>query len=158
MADVVALYAALFITLLIRYGGSFYGEFLDAHALPFTIIFVLWILVFYIAGLYDLRRLRNNLDFVKTLFLCIGINAALAVLLFYLIPVFGIAPKTNLLIFIVIFAFIEVFWRRFLNRAMAFGEAPNKVLIIGDGAIGDRDKEDDRRGAAAWLRDQGGDG
>ncbi len=140
VADAVALYAALFITLLIRYGGSFYGEFLDAHALPFTIIFVLWILVFYIAGLYDLRRLRNNLEFVKTLFLCIGINAALAVLLFYLIPVFGIAPKTNLLIFIVIFAFIEVFWRRFLNRAMAFGEAPNKVLIIGDGAIGEEIK------------------
>jgi exopolysaccharide biosynthesis polyprenyl glycosylphosphotransferase len=140
VADAVALYAALFITLLIRYGGRFYGEFLDAHALPFTIIFVLWILVFYIAGLYDLRRLRNNLEFVKTLFLCIGINAALAVLLFYLIPVFGIAPKTNLLIFIVIFAFIEVFWRRFLNRAMAFGEAPNKVLIIGDGAIGEEIK------------------
>ena len=136
VADAVALYAALFITLLIRYGGNFYAEFLDAHAVPFTIIFVLWIIVFYIAGLYDLRRLRNNLDFVKTLFLCLGINAALAVLLFYLIPVFGIAPKTNLLIFIVIFAFIEVFWRRFLNRAMAFGEAPNKVLIIGDGAIG----------------------
>jgi len=141
VADVVALYAALFITLLIRYGGSFYGEFWDAHAVPFTIIFILWIIVFYIAGLYDLRRLRNNLDFLKTLFLCLGVNAALAVLLFYLIPVFGIAPKTNLLIFIVVFAFIEVFWRRFLNRAMTFGEAPNKVLIIGDGAIGEEVKK-----------------
>jgi exopolysaccharide biosynthesis polyprenyl glycosylphosphotransferase len=136
VADVAALYAGLFITLIIRYGGDFYAEFLDAHAIPFTIIFVLWVIVFYIAGLYDLRRLRNNLDFVKTLLLCIGINAALAVMLFYLIPAFGIAPKTNLLIFIVIFAVIEIFWRRFLNRAMAFGEAPNKVLFIGDGAIG----------------------
>ncbi len=138
VADAVALYAALFITLLIRYQGNFYAKFLDAHAIPFTIIFVLWIIVFYIAGLYDLRRLRNNLDFIKTLFLCLGINAALAVVLFYLIPVFGIAPKTNLLIFIVIFAFIEVFWRRLLNRTLAFGEAPNKVLIIGDGTIGEQ--------------------
>lgn len=136
VADVAALYAGLFITLIIRYGGDFYNEFLDAHAVPFTIIFALWIIVFYIAGLYDLRRLRNNIEFVKTLFLCIGINAALAMALFYLIPVFGIAPKTNLIIFVVIFAFIEVFWRRFLNRAMTFGEAPNKVLVIGDGAIG----------------------
>jgi len=141
VADVVALYAGLFITLLIRYRGDFYTEFLDAHAIPFTIIFVLWVIVFYIAGLYDLRRLRNNLEFIKTLFVCLGVNAALAVSLFYLIPAFGIAPKTNLLLFIVIFAIIEVFWRRFLNRAMAFGGAPNKVLIIGDGAIGEEIKK-----------------
>jgi exopolysaccharide biosynthesis polyprenyl glycosylphosphotransferase len=140
VADTVALYVALFITLLLRYGGDFYVQFLDAHAVPFTIVFVLWTVVFYIAGLYDVRRLRNNLDFIKTLFLCLGINAALAVLLFYLVPIFGIAPKTNLLLFIAIFAFMEVFWRRFLNRAMAFGEAPNRVLIIGDGAIGEEIK------------------
>ncbi len=135
VADVAALYAGLFITLFIRYGGEFYGEFVEAHAFPFTIIFALWIVVFYIAGLYDLRRLRNNLDFLKTLFLCLSINAAIAVLLFYLVPAFGIAPKTNLLLFIIIFAIIEIFWRRFLNRAMAFGEAPNRTLVIGDGAI-----------------------
>jgi len=141
LADVAALYAGLFITLIIRYGDRFYQEFKDAHALPFTIIFALWIVVFYIAGLYDLRRLRNNLDFVKTLALCIGVNAALAVSLFYLIPAFGIAPKTNLLLFIVIFAVVEVFWRRFLNRMMAFGGAPNKVLVIGDGAIAEEIKK-----------------
>jgi exopolysaccharide biosynthesis polyprenyl glycosylphosphotransferase len=135
VADAAALYAALFLTLIIRYRSAFYAQFRDAHALPFTTIFVLWIIVFYIAGLYDLRRLRNNLDFIKTLFLCIGVNAAIAVSLFYLVPAFGIAPKTNLLLFIVIFAVIEVFWRRFLNRTMAFGEAPNKTLLIGDGAI-----------------------
>ncbi len=135
IADVATLYVALFLTLFIRYGGQFYGEFVEAHAAPFTILFVLWIIVFYIAGLYDLRRLRNNLDFIKTLFLCLGINAAIAVSLFYIIPAFGIAPKTNLLLFLVIFAVIEIFWRRFLNRAMAFGEAPNRTLIIGDGSI-----------------------
>lgn len=140
VADIVALYVGLFITLIIRYGENFYGEFLDTHAIPFTIIFALWVIVFYIAGLYDLRRLRNNLDFVKTLFLCIAINAALAMALFYLVPAFGIAPKTNLLIFIVVFAIIEILWRRFLNRVMAFGEAPNKVLVIGDGAIAEEIK------------------
>jgi exopolysaccharide biosynthesis polyprenyl glycosylphosphotransferase len=135
LADVLALYVGLFITLLIRYGGRLYEQFLNAHAVPFTIIFILWLIVFYIAGLYDLRKLRNNIDFVKTLFLCMGINAALAVLIFYATPAFGIAPKTNLLLFIVIFAVIEVFWRRFLNRTVAFGEAPNKVLMIGNGPV-----------------------
>jgi exopolysaccharide biosynthesis polyprenyl glycosylphosphotransferase len=136
VADVAALYAALFIALLIRYGGNFYTQFLNAQVFAFTVIFILWIIIFYIAGLYDLRRLRNNIDFIKTLFLCLGVNAALAVLLFYLIPAFGITPKTTLAIFIAVFAVIEIFWRRLLNRAMAFGEAPNKMLMIGGGAIG----------------------
>jgi exopolysaccharide biosynthesis polyprenyl glycosylphosphotransferase len=138
-ADVAALYVALFATLFIRYRSDFYGQF-EAQAGPFTIVFVLWIVIFYVAGLYDLRRLRNNIDFVKTLFLCLAINAAVAVILFYLIPAFGIAPKTNLLLFIVVFAIIEIFWRRFLNRAMTFGGAPNKILIVDGDPIGEEIK------------------
>ncbi len=132
LADAIALYAVLFLTLIIRYQANFYEEFEDSHAMPFTVMFFVWILVFYIAGLYDLRRLRNNIDFLKTLFLCIGINAALAVLLFYFVPAFGIAPKTNLFIFIVIFAVVEIAWRRFINSVISWGEAPNKVFLVGD--------------------------
>jgi exopolysaccharide biosynthesis polyprenyl glycosylphosphotransferase len=134
IADAAAFYAALFITLIIRYGGRFYAEFVDIHAAPFTIIFVVWIIVFYIAGLYDLRRLRNNLDFLKTLSLCIAINGAIAVLLFYFIPALGITPKTNLLLFIIIFAIVEIFLRRWMNSTISSGEAPNKVLLVGEGS------------------------
>jgi exopolysaccharide biosynthesis polyprenyl glycosylphosphotransferase len=134
VADVAALYIALFITLIIRYGGRFYEEFKDAHAVPFTIIFIIWIAVFYIAGLYDLRRLRNNLDFLKTLFLCLAINTAVAVVLFYAVPALGITPKTNLLLFIIIFAVIEIFLRRWMNSTISSGEAPNKVLLVGEGS------------------------
>ncbi len=137
IADVAALDAALYLSLFIRYSydGTSYTQFLNAQLFAFTIIFVLWIIVFYIAGLYDLRRLRNSVDFIKTLLLCLVIDAAIAVLLFYLVPAFGITPKTTLLIFVVVFAIIEIFWRRFLNHVMAFGGAPNKMLMIGDGVI-----------------------
>ncbi len=132
IADIAALYAALFLTLIVRYGGGFWTQFVEEHALPFSIVFALWILVFYIAGLYDLRRLRNNLDFAKMLMLCLAIGAALAVALFYAIPSFGITPKTNLLIFVVVFAAIETVWRRFLNRIIALGEPLHKILIVGN--------------------------
>jgi exopolysaccharide biosynthesis polyprenyl glycosylphosphotransferase len=134
ITDVLALYLGLFITLLIRYGGNFYNEFLYFHALPFTTLFIPWLVVFYIAGLYDLRHLRNNLDFLKTLFLCLTINAVIGVLLFYLVPIFGIAPKTNLFIFLVIFTTIEIVWRRWINASLAAIEAPNKVLLVGKNA------------------------
>lgn len=135
IGDVAALYAALFLALLVRYGGGYYDQLVDVHLQPFTIIFVLWVLIFYIAGLYDLRRLRNNLDFLKTLALALVTNALISAVTFYLTPAFGIAPKTNLFIFIVIFAAIEVWWRRLFNRLTASSEAPNRVLLIGNGPI-----------------------
>jgi exopolysaccharide biosynthesis polyprenyl glycosylphosphotransferase len=141
LGDAIALYVGLFVMLFIRYGSGFYKAFEDFHALPFTVVFILWLILFYIAGLYDLRRLRNNLDFIKTLFLALAINVIIAVLLFYLVPAFGIAPKTNLLLFIIIFAVIEMFWRRFANRSMTFGEAPNKVLMVGNGPVSEELKK-----------------
>ena len=133
LGDIVALYAALFATLALRYGNDFYDQFLNVHAAPFTIVFVPWLLIFYIAGLYDLRRLRNNLDFFKTLALSLIANAMVAALLFYLLPSFGIAPKTNLFVFLILFAVIELYWRRIFNRVTESGDAPNRVLLIGNG-------------------------
>lgn len=131
IGDVAALYLGLFVTLVIRYGGNFYSSFIDLHLVPFTIIFVVWIVIFYIAGLYDLRHLRNNLDFLKIFGLTLSVSAIFAIFFFYLIPVFGITPKTNLFIFLAVFAVIELYWRQFSNRTLARGEAPNRVLLIG---------------------------
>ncbi len=131
--DIVALYLGLFATLILRYGANFYALFVALHVLPFSIIFLFWIIIFYVAGLYDIRHLRNNLDFLKIFGLTLTVNAIVAVFFFYLIPAFGITPKTNLFVFIVIFAIIEFYWRRAFNRVISHGEAPNKVLLIGSG-------------------------
>ena len=135
LGDVIALYASLLVMLVLRYGTGLYREFVDIHAVPFTVIFVLWIIIFYIAGLYDLRRLRNNVDFLKTLALATAVGAAFAVLLFYFIPAFGITPKTNLFLFLIIFIVIETVWRRIANNVLSAGEAPNRVILIGDGPL-----------------------
>jgi exopolysaccharide biosynthesis polyprenyl glycosylphosphotransferase len=132
--DVVALYAALFVTLILRYGPAFYDQFLATHVGPFTVIFIPWLVIFYVAGLYDLRTLRNGIDFLKVLATAIAVAAMVAILLFYFIPLFGIAPKTNLFIFIVIFTIVEIAWRRTFNALTSSGEASNRVVIVGDGA------------------------
>lgn len=131
--DILALYATLFAVLVLRYGGNFYDQFIDLHFLPFTIIFATWLVIFYIAGLYDLRRPRNNMDLIKNILLTLFISAVIAVFFFYLIPAFGITPKTNLFLFIIIFAVVEIFWRRAFNKFATYGRAPNRVLIIDGG-------------------------
>ncbi len=145
VGDAVLLYAGLFLTLILRYRGAFYQEFVDFHLAPFSIIFILWLAGFYIAGLYDPARLRNNLDFFKTLSLAIAANTVFSVFLFYLIPAFGIAPKTNLIVFVFVFAVLETVWRRLFNRFAASGGAPNVVLMIGGGLAGEE--------VAAAIRD-----
>lgn len=134
--DILILYLALFATLAIRYDGGFYRIFIESHGGPFTVIFLLWIAVFYIAGLYDLRRLRNNFDFLKSLGLTLVVNAGIAIGFFYLIPIVGIAPRRNLLLFLVIFAVAEFYWRQGFNKLTVTSEAPNKVLLIGNGETG----------------------
>ncbi len=134
LSDTIALYAALFLTLLIRYGiGGFYSAFWNLHAGPFTVIFIIWLLVFYIAGLYDLRRLRDNLQFLRTFGGATIASGIIATVLFYLVPAFGITPKTNLAILLLIFGVIQIFWRRWLNAIICSQTPPNKLLLVGEG-------------------------
>ncbi len=133
IGDLVTLYISLVGALFIRYGGDFSRELVEHHLIPFSLIFAVWILLFYTAGLYDLRKLRNGLEFFKTLLLAFTANALVTIMLFYLIPFFGIAPKTNFFIFLGLFAILEALWRRIWNNLMAGKEAPNKFVLIGEG-------------------------
>lgn len=135
MGDVIALYAALFAVLFVRYGKELFFTSLQLHLIPFSLAFALWLLVFYIAGLYDLRRLYNNIDFVKTLSLALFVNALLTSFVFYFLPILGIAPKTNLFAFMAVFALIEFVWRRTFNLRATFREGLNRVLVFGEGKI-----------------------
>lgn len=132
LGDLAALYVTLFLTLYLRYRSAWREELIAHHLNPFTLIFILWIGVFYAAGLYDLRRLRNNLEFVKIFGLTLAVNAGLAIAFFYLVPVFGITPKTNLFLFLGIFALIGFFWRRFFNRATALATPLAHITLIGE--------------------------
>ncbi|MEK7500047.1 MAG: exopolysaccharide biosynthesis polyprenyl glycosylphosphotransferase [Patescibacteria group bacterium] len=134
VGDIIALYLGLFVTLFLRYGSEFYSNFTEKHFLPFTIVFALWIIIFYITGLYDLRHSRNTLEFIQLLGTVLLVSAIAAILLFYLVPAFGIAPKTNLFLFVIIFSILHVLWRRLFNATLATGEPPNKVFVIEDGS------------------------
>lgn len=132
LGDLVFLYASLLLALYIRYGALWRDKLIESHLLPFTIIFVIWLIVFYIAGLYDLRRLRNNLEFLKILGFTLAVNAGLAIIFFYLIPIFGITPKTNLFIFMGIFALVSVFWRRSFNGWTALSQPLANIALVGE--------------------------
>ena len=130
--DFVAFTVALWVALLLRYGNVPSGKLFNEHFIPFFILFIVWIGVFFIAGLYERHTqiLRNRLGGI--LLRAQLTNSFLAVLFFYLVPYFGITPKT--ILFLHLFAsFILIFsWRSF---AFPLLEAKNRqsAVLIGTG-------------------------
>src|SRR3989344_1775638 len=130
LGDVVLLYVALTSTLFLRYQGLT-SEVWDAHFWPFTVIFFLWLVAFYIGGLYDVRALKNDIDFARNFLWLIIINGVIATLLFYFVPAFGITPKANLFAFVAVYGLAAYLWRTIFNTLLSAGSPPNRILMIG---------------------------
>lgn len=131
ITDLIILYVSLAVALTIRY-GRFNLETFQNHLFSFTIIYLLWIIVFYIHDLYDLAAAKNDAAFYSALMRSILINAGLAIAFFYFIPQIsqvGITPRTNLFITIAIFVILFTLWRNLFNKLAGFKGL--NVAIIG---------------------------
>lgn len=128
--DVGILFASLAAMLAFRYDVSFSREF-HLHLLPFGIIFVLWLLIFYIANLYDQHTFRNTPYFFTNLFRSIAVAGIISFAFFYLIPIFGITPKTNLVVFIIIFTGLDTLGRVIFNHTSE-KNFKKTAIIVGD--------------------------
>ncbi|HXV27032.1 MAG TPA: sugar transferase [Candidatus Paceibacterota bacterium] len=131
LSDIAVLYASLITTLFVRYGFSARDSF-ENHLFPFSVIFLVWLLAMYIAGLYEHRLLHNRREFFESLGQAATAATVISIIFFYTVPAFGITPKTNLLIFAGVFLVLEAAARYFINRMLAQG-ADKNVLIVDDG-------------------------
>ncbi len=129
--DVIILYLSLFLTLKLRYYSYYSDNIFDQHFWPFTIIYMVWLVIFYIDGIYDLRFIKSNFIFLKRFTESMVASVVIAIIFFYFIPYFQITPKTNLFLNIVIFAIIFYFWRWFFNRFASFKFLKSRLLFIG---------------------------
>lgn len=129
LGDIFFLYFSLFLAIFIRYGLIGKTQ-LRAHLLPFSIVFIAWLIISYLAGLYDIRNLKINVFFIRRFLMGLALGGIASITIFYLVPSFRISPKTNLLIFVVIFGAFDFFWRWVLGRMV---KSPSKtVLLIGN--------------------------
>ena len=129
--DISVLYFSLYLTLIIRYWGEYSEKVWSSHFWPFTAIFIFWIIIFYIANLYNLNLAVNNAKFYRLGARSLVIAGLAAVAFFYLTPQIGIAPKTNLFIFIIIFAALFYLWRNFYNWSLKSYLPKANIGIVG---------------------------
>jgi len=128
--DIAVFEISLLLTLLIRY-GSISASTWNQHALPFAIVTALWIVVFYIVGLYDLQLVRDSMKLFRLYVEGMVANLAVAFAFFYLLPFFGIAPRTNLFFDFVFSLLLGYGWRILFTRFLADRFTHGNVLYIG---------------------------
>ncbi len=123
VGDIAVFYASLTITLIIRYGyaATIWGE----HYRIFSLLLILWLAVFYISDLYNLRR--NARDIQRLVLSSVIIAFVLSIIFFYIFPT--ITPKTNLVIDMVIFTLLFAAWRLAMRKLLSSAGYKNVVVI-----------------------------
>lgn len=132
--DILILYFSLWLTLIMRYANE-YQWF--KHLLPFTVVFAIIVVIFYIDGLYDFDFTKNKTVILNKLALSLGIGAILAATLFYFTQdrIFTIRPQRVLLIDIFV-SFIFLFlWRVFFYYFVQSPKFSNNILVISDNEL-----------------------
>src|SRR5690606_28559499 len=105
--------------------------FFEMHLLPFGYMFAIWILIFYIAGLYDKHTVFFKSLMRARIVVAHTLNVVVAGVLFFALP-FAIAPKTTLLIYFVVSSLLILWWRLRLYRVFSPRTVRN-ALLIADG-------------------------
>lgn len=131
IGDIFLFFLALWITLLVRYLELPNWDFYSAHLGPFLILSTVFIFIFYISGLYDKHTLFLKSLLLNRLINTQIINGVIAALLFLIIP-FGIAPKTNLVIYILISVILFTVWRMYVYRFIS-PKAKHRALLLANG-------------------------
>lgn len=122
---------ALWVTLLLRYFEWPGRELLADHIGPFSVMAVLWIVIFYISGLYDKHTVfMKGLMFSRILNTQL-VNIIIAGILFTILP-FGITPKTNLIIYLALSVVLISVWRLKVYNYVS-PKYKHKAILIADG-------------------------
>ncbi len=112
LGDLLSLIISFILMVVIRFDFTTQRIFIDQQAVLFGWLFTLWLIIFFVFDLYNLRRINPNPRNIGLLITSMVTNILLGVAFFYIFSVQGISPKTNLLI-ISIFSFILlIVWRR----------------------------------------------
>ncbi|MDP1625321.1 MAG: sugar transferase [bacterium] len=133
LGDIAALCAALWLTLVVRYPGMPDGQILADHFYPFSFLFLIWVAVYFIAGLYERQVMVSSRRLSQSLFYSQIANLGLAAVFFYFVTFTSISPKTNLVIFLVLSSALILLWRLQIY-GMFSGRKKERALLVGSGA------------------------
>jgi len=132
LGDVVIFAITLWLALFLRYGSVPPIDRIQSHFLAFLPLVAIWLVVFFIAGLYERHTLilRSRLPNIV-----IGAqiaNGIVAVAFFYFATYLTIAPKTVLFIYVALAAVAAILWRLY-GYPIIGSRSKQRAFLIGQG-------------------------
>jgi len=132
LGDIFFLALALIVTLIVRYAEVPDARLLTLHFVPFSFLFLLSTLVFFIAGLYEKHTLTMKEALPATVFYAQCANIIIAVALFFFAPFFAIQPKAFLFLYLFFSTILVSVWRTTVFPALSVRE-PAPAILLGSG-------------------------
>jgi exopolysaccharide biosynthesis polyprenyl glycosylphosphotransferase len=131
LGDIFVLILSLILALTVRYRSLPSMESFELHIAPFSILFMAFFLVYFIAGLYEKHTsiFKNRLPFI--LLNVQLVNTIVGISFFYFIPNFSIAPKTVLFLFLILSLVLMYAWRIFFILKFR-SQKKQKAILIAD--------------------------
>lgn len=137
LGDMAVLLASFYLTMIIGYWGSFDAHNFATHIFPFSLLYLAWLVILYIFNLYDYGSIKPTIGNIRNISVSLIVSAAIGFIFFYSFPIFGISPKTNLVINILVFGLLFIGWRRMFFSI--FSKKFRKDVLI----LGRNDKSED---------------
>ena len=132
LADCCLLLGSLYLALTLRSGEIPEMSLFLSFIAPFALIILVSVSIFYSYGLYDKPSLRLIRELSKRILTSQILAALGAVILFYALPTLGIAPKTILLLYVIISSVVMSVWRHYAF-SIVLRYKKQKSIIIGSG-------------------------
>lgn len=139
--DMLLLFLSLFLSVFFRNIKEFNLTTFFEHILPFSIIFIISILLFFISGLYEKHTRLFKLKLPKRIVSAQIVNTFISIAIFYFFPQFIIAPKIVLFLYLIISSISIFFWRAYIvirfspirsERTIIFGSGNELRELAGE--------------------------
>ncbi len=132
IGDLFLLYFSFFFSLFLGYLKNINIDVFKQHLIPFSILYVFWLLILYVFGLYDIHLIKTKRSFSNRLLGAAFCCLVTGLIFFYVFPVFGISPKTNLLTNTLIFSLSFWAWRSLFGIVFA-SHFMDRIVLLGKG-------------------------
>ena len=136
VGDLVAYLFSLIIALAIRYGQMPGRALIYLHLSSFAILFIVFIIINFSAGLYNKRSLLSPNRIPGLLVRTQAIAVLISVAFFYFAPV-SITPKANLFIYAIVSTLLLALWRMVIFPVASSARSQRAVLVGVNGEIQD---------------------
>lgn len=130
VVDLALLWIGFYLSLIIRYGKLPESQVNGLSPFMWPLFGVAAVILF-VAGLYDIAKIRNNVSLYKKISISAGVWVILSVLVFYTNSATSVTPKTILLLNTLISFGLIMVWRFFYHSYIAKNFLTTTLIFAG---------------------------